>query len=100
MSPSAPYGGRMTKRKPPPTRHVEVHVLAAAGDRTIVLCHAAPGAGNLDPDPARTAERAVTLPAVDRPGYGGSDRVRSGEWATVASAADDIASVLDERDSG
>jgi pimeloyl-ACP methyl ester carboxylesterase len=35
------------------------------------------------------------LLSVDRPGYGGSSPVASSAWATVASAADDIAAVLD-----
>lgn len=61
----------------------------------MVFCHSAPGAGIFDPDPARTRARGVTLLAVDRPGYGRSDPVAAGEWATVGSAADDIAAVLD-----
>jgi pimeloyl-ACP methyl ester carboxylesterase len=39
--------------------------------------------------------RGVTLLSVDRPGYGGSEPVASGQWATVRSAADDLAAVLD-----
>jgi hypothetical protein len=41
-------------------RRVAVHRLSE-GSRTIVLCHAAPGSGNLDPDPDETAGRDVTL---------------------------------------
>jgi pimeloyl-ACP methyl ester carboxylesterase len=67
-------------------------------DSVVVLCHSAPGAGIFDPDPAQTRARNVTLLSVDRPGYGGSDPVASGEWATVASAADDLAAVLDSLD--
>ena len=66
-----------------------------AEERVVVLCHSAPGAGILDPDPVETRARNVRLLSVDRPGYGGSDPVRTGEWATVASAADDLAAVLD-----
>jgi pimeloyl-ACP methyl ester carboxylesterase len=40
------------------------------------------------------------LLAVDRPGYGRSDPMGSGRWATVASAADDIAAVLDSLGAG
>jgi pimeloyl-ACP methyl ester carboxylesterase len=67
----------------------------ASGERLIVLCHPAPGAGSFDPDPVETKAHKVTLLSVDRPGYGGSDPVGAGRWATVAAAADDIAVVLD-----
>jgi pimeloyl-ACP methyl ester carboxylesterase len=76
-------------------RRVAVYRLAD-GDRTVVLCHAAPGSGAFDPDPDETSRYGVTLIAVDRPGYGASDRVKPDEWATVASAADDVAEVLDQ----
>ncbi len=68
--------------------------------RTVVFCHSAPGAGLFDPDPAETDARGVTLLSVDRPGYGRSDPVHHGRWATVWSAADDIAGVLDTLDGG
>ena len=61
----------------------------------VVLCHSAPGAGSFDPDPAVTRARNVRLLSIDRPGYGGSDPVAAGTWATVAAAADDLATVLD-----
>ena len=81
-------------------RCVAVYCLAkpatpVARERVVVLCHSAPGSGVFDPDPAQTRARNVTLLSVDRPGYGGSDVVTGGKWATVASAADDIAAVLD-----
>jgi pimeloyl-ACP methyl ester carboxylesterase len=66
-----------------------------AGERVVVLCHSAPGAGIFDPDPEVTRARNVRLLSVDRPGYGGSHPVTAGTWATVASAADDLAAVLD-----
>lgn len=82
-------------------RRVAVHLLAEGnGRRTIVLCHPAPGAGNLDPDPEATAKRQVTLIATDRPGYGASEPVMGGEWASVATAADDLAEVLERRQVG
>jgi pimeloyl-ACP methyl ester carboxylesterase len=59
------------------------------------VCHSAPGSGIFDPDPAETGTRDVTLLSVDRPGYGGSDPLPAGEWVTVASAADELAAVLD-----
>src|SRR5262249_53681125 len=68
--------------------------------RLVVFCHCAPGAGMFDPDPVQTHASNVTLLAVDRPGYGRSDRVGPNEWATVDSAADDIASVLDSVGAG
>lgn len=67
----------------------------AEEERLVVLCHSAPGAGSFDPDPSETAANNVTLLSVDRPGYGRSDPVSAGRWATVGSAADDIAAVLD-----
>ena len=66
-----------------------------AEERLVVLCHSAPGAGIFDPDPVETRARNVRLLSVDRPGYGGSHPVAAGAWATVASAADDLAAVLD-----
>jgi pimeloyl-ACP methyl ester carboxylesterase len=81
-------------------RCVAVYCLAkpatrVARERVVVLCHSAPGSGGFDPDPAQTRARNVTLLSVDRPGYGESDAVARGQWATVASAADDVAAVLD-----
>jgi pimeloyl-ACP methyl ester carboxylesterase len=69
--------------------------LTADDERIVVLCHSAPGAGSFDPDPVHTRARDVRLVSVDRPGYGGSDPVAGGQWATVGSAADDLAAVLD-----
>jgi pimeloyl-ACP methyl ester carboxylesterase len=67
----------------------------AAEERLVVFCHDAPGAGSFDPAPAETQASKVTLLSVDRPGYGRSDPIPAGRWATVGSAADDIAAVLD-----
>src|SRR5262245_57338766 len=68
--------------------------------RLVVFCHSAPGAGPFDPTPAQTHASNVTLLAVVRPGYGRSDPVPAGGWATVDSAADDIATVLDSLGAG
>jgi pimeloyl-ACP methyl ester carboxylesterase len=82
-------------------RRVAVHVprtkalWPGAEKRLVVVCHSAPGAGNFDPDPTQTQASDVALLSVDRPGYGRSDPVPAGRWATVGSAADDIAAVLD-----
>jgi pimeloyl-ACP methyl ester carboxylesterase len=81
-------------------RRVAVHTVAEGGRGTVVWCHGAPGAGNFDPDPAATGSRGVTLIGVDRPGYGGSEPVRAGEWCTVGRAADDLAEVLRRRGDG
>lgn len=81
-------------------RRVAVHVRPGTGDRTIVFCHAAPGAGVLDPQPDVTDARGVTLIGVDRPGYGKSDPVGTGDWPSVAAAADDVADVLAELNTG
>jgi pimeloyl-ACP methyl ester carboxylesterase len=77
-------------------RRVAVHRVAEGSGRTILFCHAAPGSGGFDPDPRETQARDITLLAVDRPGYGGSDPVGEGEWASVGAAADDLADVLRE----
>ena len=79
-------------------RTVAVHDLTphAPADAPVVLvCHAAPGSGAFDPDPAVTAARGVRLLSLDRPGYGGSEPVVDG-LATVGSAADDAAALLAE----
>lgn len=79
----------------PGGRRIAVHELTpdAAGAPVVLLCHAAPGSGRFDPDPAATAAAGIRLLGVDRPGYGGSDAVAAG-FATVAAAADDAAAVL------
>jgi pimeloyl-ACP methyl ester carboxylesterase len=80
-------------------RRVAVHRSGPLeGARVVVFCHPAPGAGLFDPDPAATRERQVALLAVDRPGYGGSDPVPAGRWASVGSAVDDLEAVLDAFD--
>jgi pimeloyl-ACP methyl ester carboxylesterase len=82
-------------------RRVAVHRLAEGeGDRTVVFCHAAPGSGAFDPEPTQTSARAVSLLAVDRPGYGRFDPVGADEWATVSGAAGDVADVLDQLGAG
>lgn len=73
-------------------RRVRLHRLADGGD-PVVFCHAAPGAGNFDPDPQESAAHGITLLAPDRPGYGASDPLQD-DWATPGAAADDIAEIL------
>ncbi len=89
---------RTTHLTRPDGRRVAVHDLtpdAPADAPVVLLCHAAPGSGRFDPDPAATSARGVRLVAPDRPGYGGSDAVGSGSWAGVDTAADDAAAVLE-----
>jgi pimeloyl-ACP methyl ester carboxylesterase len=79
-------------------RTVAVHDLtpdAPAGAPVVLLCHAAPGSGAFDPDPAATAAHGVRLLSLDRPGYGASDPVGDA-FATVGDAADDAAALLAE----
>jgi pimeloyl-ACP methyl ester carboxylesterase len=59
----------------------------------VLVCHAAPGSADFDPDPTVTAAAGVRLVAPDRPGYGGSDPAEG--FATVDAAADDAAAVLE-----
>jgi pimeloyl-ACP methyl ester carboxylesterase len=82
----------------PGNRRLAVHRLAEGGaGRSVVFCHAAPGAGNFDPNPEQTAARAVTLLATDRPGYGQSDPLATTEWPSIVGAADDLAALIDQR---
>jgi pimeloyl-ACP methyl ester carboxylesterase len=78
----------------PDGRRVAVHHYGD-GATVVVYCHIAPGAGDFDPDPVVSAAQDVTLLSPDRPGYGDSDPMPPGEWASVSSAADDIAAALD-----
>jgi pimeloyl-ACP methyl ester carboxylesterase len=82
-------------------RRVAVHRLAIGeSERTLALCHIAPGSGLFDPDPAHTRARGVTLLATDRPGYGMFDPMPRAQWASVRIAADDVAAVLDRGGNG
>ncbi|MEO7913518.1 MAG: alpha/beta hydrolase [Roseiflexaceae bacterium] len=82
-------------------RRVAVHRLAEGDSgRTVVVCHPAPGAGMFDPDPQQTWARNLTLLAADRPGYGQSDPVPNASWASVDSAVDDLAAMLDRAGCG
>jgi pimeloyl-ACP methyl ester carboxylesterase len=82
----------------PDGRRVAVHDLtpdAPAGAPVVLLCHAAPGSGVFDPDPEATAASGIRLVSLDRPGYGGSDPVGDGAFATVDGAAEDAAALLE-----
>ena len=80
-------------------RTVELHAAGSPdAEHCVVLLHAAPGGGSLDPDPRATEEAGVLLVGIDRPGYGGSTRFAAGTWPTVGEAADDVVAVLDHLD--
>lgn len=76
--------------------HYELTPEAPAGAPVVLFCHAAPGCGTFDPDPVVTAAHGVRLVSLDRPGYGGSDPIGDATFATVDSAADDAAALLEE----
>jgi pimeloyl-ACP methyl ester carboxylesterase len=81
----------------PGGRRVAVHDLTPdvpADAPVVLLCHAAPGSGRFDPDPAVTAAHGVRLIGLDRPGYGESDALGDTTFATATEAADDAAAVL------
>lgn len=76
-------------------RRIGVTTLGDANaERIVVFCHSAPGSSVLDPDPEASANQAVHIVAVDRPGYGSSDPWPSGSWPSIVQAADDIAEYL------
>jgi pimeloyl-ACP methyl ester carboxylesterase len=82
----------------PDGRRVVVHDLTPGAPEdapVVLLSHAAPGSGTFDPEPAETAARGIRLIAPDRPGYGGSGPMGDGAFATVETAADDAAAVLE-----
>lgn len=82
----------------PGGRRVAAFQLAASDSgRTVVLCHPAPGAGRFDPDPEQTREHGVTLLGLSRPGYGQSDPLPEDTWPSLATLADDIAALLEQR---
>ena len=71
-------------------RRVAFHGQPTNDRRVVVFFHPAPGSGVFR---LPTNAAGITVVAVDRPGYGWSDPVPDGRWATVASAADDAAAV-------
>ena len=61
--------------------------------RVVILCHTAPGSGDFDPDPVASVAAGLRIIAIDRPGYGASDRY-AGE-PTVEQWVDDVAEYID-----
>ncbi len=72
-------------------RRVGFHGQPTDGRRVVVFLHPAPGSGLFG---LATGSADVAVVGVDRPGYGSSDPMPHGRWATVASAADDAAAVV------
>ncbi len=62
-------------------------------EQVVALCHPAPGSGIFKP-PTPSACGGTAVIGVDRPGYGYSDPMPATSWATVWSAADDVAAVF------
>ncbi len=72
-------------------RRIAFHRQPTEGGRVVVFFHPAPGSGVFR---LPTGGEDIAVVGVDRPGYGCSDPMPDGRWATVASAADDAAAVL------
>lgn len=92
-----------TTRYAPPTltlttptgRTIAADVHGPADGPLVVLCASAPGSRLFDPHPQATSDSGVRLVTIDRPGYGRSDPLASGQTPTISAAADDVALVLD-----
>lgn len=78
----------------PDGRVLAIAETGSSGGPTVVFLHPAPGSRAFDPDPVVTAEAAVRLITIDRPGYGGSSPVLEGSVPTLIGMADDIAFAL------
>lgn len=76
-------------------RRIAVQITGPDDGPPVLLCHAAPGSRLHDPDPETTADAGIRLITMDRPGYGGSDRLADGLVPTIPRFADDCAAVLD-----
>lgn len=77
-------------------RRIAVRVSGPDDGLPVLFCHVAPGSRHFDPDPEATAAAGVRLITLDRPGYGGSDRLTEGSSPTIPLYADDCAAVLDQ----
>ena len=76
-------------------RRIAVQVTGPDDGLPVMFGHVAPGSRRFDPDPAATAEAGIRLITLDRPGYGGSDRLPEEVAPTIPVFADDCATVLD-----
>jgi pimeloyl-ACP methyl ester carboxylesterase len=78
----------------PDDRELAVHIAGAADGPALVVHHGTPSSGDFYRTEVESAERlGLRLVAMDRPGYGGSSPQRG---RSVADAAADVATVLDE----
>ncbi|NUU07255.1 alpha/beta fold hydrolase [Leifsonia sp. C5G2] len=64
------------------------------GRRLVILCHPTPGAAGFDPDPPVSRSSGAHIVALDRPGYGSSERVPEAAAFTPAGWADEVAEFL------
>ncbi|HEX2273742.1 MAG TPA: alpha/beta hydrolase [Acidimicrobiales bacterium] len=72
-------------------RRIAFHRQPTEDRPVVVFFHPAPGSGVFT---LPTGAEDFAVVGVDRPGYGWSDPMPDGRWATVGSAADDAAAVL------
>lgn len=77
-------------------RVIAVRITGPDDGWPVLFCHIAPGSRHFDPDPNTTAAAGIRLITLDRPGYGGSDRLGTDRIPTVPVFADDCATVLDD----
>ena len=77
-------------------RRIAADLTGPADGPVVLLSTAAPGSRRFDPDPEATHDAGIRLLTLDRPGYGGSDPLPTGQAPTITGAADDAAAVLDD----
>lgn len=77
-------------------RGIAVRITGPDDGLPVLLSHSAPGSRLFDPQPAASAEAGIRLITLDRPGYGGSDRLAEHSSPTIPLFADDCAVVLDQ----
>lgn len=77
-------------------RGIAVRITGPDDGLPVLLSHSAPGSRLFDPQPAASAEAGIRLITLDRPGYGGSDRLAKHSSPTIPLFADDCAVVLDQ----
>ncbi|MGI8721811.1 MAG: alpha/beta fold hydrolase [Geodermatophilaceae bacterium] len=77
-------------------RRIAVRVSGPDDGSPVLFCHVAPGSRRFDPDPKATAAAEVRLITMDRPGYGGSDRLGADDSPSIPLYAEDCAAVLEQ----
>lgn len=76
-------------------RRIAVQITGPDDGLPVLLAHIAPGSRRFDPDPGASAAAGIRLITLDRPGYGGSERLAEALQPTIPVFADDCAAVLD-----